>query len=239
MQDGWSNTQNQPILASSISDGTKSYLIDVEDCGSAKKTGNYCLQKLEESIKTIKDDYGKEVFAVCTDNEAKMLQMRRSITDLYPNILTYGCNAHYMNLVEGNVVNHEVLAHSNHVNQYYKNHHQLHGMLMEKGGCQPQTANDTRWNSEKEATESFIKNIDIYVEIRNEVYDTNLIDSVTAQKIDNVQLRMEAKHQLKILTKFSVALDRLQSDSCRYFVLHLFLLRKCFFFVFFYSTVIY
>ena len=100
-------------------DGNKSYLIDVEDCGSNKKTTNYCFEKVEKTIAHVKEKYGKDTFAIVTDNENKMTAMRTQVQRKYPKIITYGCASHYMNLVEGEVVNKQVLAQACHVNKYF------------------------------------------------------------------------------------------------------------------------
>lgn len=65
------------------------------------------------------------MFAVCTDNENKMIAMRNRIHDEYPNILVYGCNAHYLNLLENDITP-TVLALIEKVQKYFRNHHQPH-----------------------------------------------------------------------------------------------------------------
>lgn len=79
VQDGWSNVKNDPILATSIQIGRKSFLISTIDCGDNQKTSEYCANVALEQIKNIEDKYGKKVAAVCTDNENKMLKMRKMV----------------------------------------------------------------------------------------------------------------------------------------------------------------
>ena len=45
-----------------------------------------------EAIVEIKMQYGKDVFATCTDNEAKMVKMKEVVLKEYSAVLTYGCN---------------------------------------------------------------------------------------------------------------------------------------------------
>lgn len=66
------------------------------------------------------------MFAVCTDNENKMVSMRRKIKDAYPDIMVYGCNAHYLNLLEIELTPHTVLSKIEKVQKYFRNHHQPH-----------------------------------------------------------------------------------------------------------------
>jgi len=63
------------------------------------------------------------VFAICTDNENKMLLMRQKIKNEYPDILVYGCNAHYLNLLENELTPHTILNNIEKVQMYFRNHH--------------------------------------------------------------------------------------------------------------------
>lgn len=214
-QDGWTNTSQDPIIAHSLHDSRKSYLLDIEDCGSAEKTAEYCFEKARDQILKVQDKHGKTVFGCVTDNEAKMVKMKELLEEAFPGILTWGCASHHANLIIQKIITEAVRGHIIHVNKYFKHHHKLHGLLMAMGGVQPKLPMEVRWNSNQECYESFVSNHDKYRTIRANNYDTDLIDSVTAAKIDNIGLLMEAKHELLILTKFSVALDRMQSDTCR------------------------
>ena len=170
-QDGWSNTQNDPIIAHSFHDGSKSYLLNIVDCGASKKTGEYCFKVIDEAIDELREEYSKEVFAVCTDNENKMKKMKDLVSNKYPDMLCYGCSAHYANLLEKDVSLPAVTKHVVEVNKYFRNVHVAHGLLKEKGGRMPQIPNDTRWNSEVDCLESFKDNHNIFMEIRAELMD--------------------------------------------------------------------
>jgi hypothetical protein len=61
MQEGWSNIHREPILASCLFNGTKSYLFGQNECGSAKKTSDYCAELASNEIKTIEEQTGKKV----------------------------------------------------------------------------------------------------------------------------------------------------------------------------------
>lgn len=89
---------------------------------------------LDDAIQEIKNDLGKTVFGVCTDNEAKMKNLRQLVSRKYPEILVYGCGAHYANLLEEDVNNSQVLKHVIEIQKYFRNVHKAHGMLKEKGG---------------------------------------------------------------------------------------------------------
>jgi len=61
MQDGWSNIHNDPIIAHSIYNGKKAYILSITDTGSAKKTSEYCADLAKEAIKEVKDNYDFQV----------------------------------------------------------------------------------------------------------------------------------------------------------------------------------
>lgn len=67
-----------------------------------------------------------QVFAVCTDSENKMIKMKELLTEKYPNLITYGCSAHYLNLVEKEVTPRTLMKHIIEVQKYFRNHHQPH-----------------------------------------------------------------------------------------------------------------
>lgn len=66
------------------------------------------------------------MFAICTDNENKMIAMRNKVHDEYPDILVYGCNAHYLNLLENDITPRTVIGNIEKVQKYFRNHHQPH-----------------------------------------------------------------------------------------------------------------
>lgn len=213
-QDGWTNTSQDPIIAHSLHDGRKSYLLNIEDCGSSEKSGEYCFDKAKEQIINVQDKYGKPVFGCVTDNEAKMKKMKELLEIDFPAILTWGCAAHHVNLIIPLIITNNIRSQIVHVNKFFRNHQQIHGQLMEMGGVQPKLSMEVRRNSFQELYSSFVTNIPKYRAIRTANYGNNLIDSVTASKIDNIGLEIEARHELEILTKLSVSLDKLQSDTC-------------------------
>ena len=88
-QDGGSSVQNDPTIAHSVYDGKKSFLHSIVDFGAEKKTADYCFTILNEAIVQIKIQYGKDVFAICTDNEARMVKIRKLALKEYTAVLTW------------------------------------------------------------------------------------------------------------------------------------------------------
>ena len=217
-QDGWSSVSNNPIIAHSVLVNGKSFLLNLENAGSNTKTALYCYSLTEQTLEKIKDDYGKEVTAIVTDNENKMKRFRELVKENNPNILTYGCGAHYMNLLETEITDPDrhVLKHVIEVNKHFRNVHKSLGLLREKGGKMPQLINETRWTSQIACLESYLDNYNLYREIRDELYrakDKSIPQNV-ARIIDDSQIYRLAQEWLDITKRFGKALDRLQSDKC-------------------------
>lgn len=55
-----------------------------------------------------------------------MIRMKEIIKEEFPEIITYGCSAHYLNLVEKEVSTKTILKHIVEVNKYFRNHHRPH-----------------------------------------------------------------------------------------------------------------
>lgn len=69
-------------------------------------------------------------------------EIKLRINIRYPNILTYGCSSHYLNLLEKEVTPNSVLKHIVEI--------KTNGWLKEMEEKLPQLSNDTRWNSQLE-----------------------------------------------------------------------------------------
>ena len=161
-------------------------------------------------IDHIKTTFEKEVFAICTDNENKMKSMKEIVKKTHSGIVTVGCSAHYINLVEKEVTPTTVLKHLIEVQKYFMNTHLAHAWLKEKGGLAPQLPNATRWNSQIDCVKSYVTNHHIYVQIRTEEAEFN---PAIAKILDNKQLYKEAVNLCQQLTLVGNALDKLQKDE--------------------------
>lgn len=214
-QDGWSSVKNDPIIAHSFYDGKENYLLNIEDTGSEKKTAQFCFELLDNAIQEIKRNFGKTVFAVCTDNENKMKRLRELVKEKYPEIVVYGCAAHYANLLEHDVSNSNIMKHIIEVQKYFRNNHKAHGMLKEEGGCMPQLPNDTRWNTVVDCLTTFIKNYHRYVNVKSVTLQNGEDMPVNISRaVDNIGLLREAQNYLNHMKIFARALDEFQSDTC-------------------------
>ena len=61
MQDDWSKTKNDPIIAHSIHNGDKPQLLSNVEPANNKKTAEYCNSLAEKAITKVKQDFNKDV----------------------------------------------------------------------------------------------------------------------------------------------------------------------------------
>ena len=80
MEDGWSNTHNDPVIATSLAVGGTSYFLDAHDTGSMQKTADNCAVLCKESIRKAEEMYGCSVKSVVTDNAKNMEKMRDKLS---------------------------------------------------------------------------------------------------------------------------------------------------------------
>nr|XP_047131912.1 uncharacterized protein LOC124810984 [Hydra vulgaris] len=135
-----------------------------------------------------------------------MKKMKEILKEEYPLLLTYGCSAHYLNLVEKQVTP-SFLAHLIEVNKYFRNHHQPRGWLLDdRNGVMPQLPNDTRWNSQVDCLKTYIKNYSHYLDII-EKHEGDIKHNIK-KIIDNAAIFREAKNLQIQLEKCEIALDK-------------------------------
>ncbi|QQP55277.1 Uncharacterized protein FKW44_008415, partial [Caligus rogercresseyi] len=112
--------QNDPVIAHAFCDGQKTYLLNLIECGTAQKTAEYCAQILCKAIQQMKNEYQKDVFAICTDNEAKMKKLCKLLNVRHPDMITYGCNAHYLALLEADTSSMSVMKKVLEVHKFFR-----------------------------------------------------------------------------------------------------------------------
>lgn len=178
---------------------------------SRKKNAEFCSDFAETAIKEIQEKFGKDIFAVCSDNERKMIAMRNNLKSNHPELLTYGCSSHMLNLCAKDITPPNIMKHIIEVQKYFRNKHNAHGWLKNKDGMMPQLPNDTRWNSQKECLKTFLKNYHKYVEIKLEHIED--FDKEIGNYLMNVGLYSEALNLCEQLEVISKGLDALQDDK--------------------------
>ena len=213
VQDGWSNVHNQPVIGSCLHTGDASFFVGAIDTGANKKTAQYIAQLADEEIKRCEKEYGCKVVGFVSDNEAKMVAMRRILEEHRPGFVTLGCAAHFINLALQEISPKPLIGQIVEVQKYFRNHHLPAAWLEEKPtSVKPQLPNDTRWLSHEECVKTYVRNYPHYVNIATE-HEQDM-DEKIKNIVDNSGVYKTATHLEKQLSAVSAALNRLQSDTC-------------------------
>lgn len=157
MQDGWKTRTSEPIISHSITTGEKSYFFKATSTEENIKTSKYCARLLAETIGEVRD-LGANVVAVVTDNCSSMDKMRKIISESYPEIYTYGCNAHLLNLVGKRLTPDDLIEKIRKVHAFFRGHDAAWALLKKKGAGRPIMPHDIRWNAWVECLEYYLKN---------------------------------------------------------------------------------
>lgn len=215
--DGWSNIRNDSIVCVSVTDiqGGNVYLIDTIDTEDKSHTSDYLLSLLIESIKQCLA-YNCTVRSVVTDNAANMTKMRAELAKSeelgLPDILTYGCSAHIMNLLAHDIQVPLVKEHIKKIIKYFRNVHFAAGKYKLSGGKALVLPQNVRWNTLAGCIESYLENWHILCKICSE--NRAALDTDIVAKVQDMNLKMNAQDYLVKLKKIAIALDQVQKDNC-------------------------
>ncbi|KAI6647090.1 hypothetical protein LOD99_8927 [Oopsacas minuta] len=103
MLDGWSNIHNEPVVCVLETSDGDSYLTETVDTSGHAYTAEYLQEVATSAIISTEQRYSCNVGTFVADNASNMVKMRRQLrsdsvtTDT--NIISYGCSAHYLNLL--------------------------------------------------------------------------------------------------------------------------------------------
>lgn len=212
IEDGWSNIHNDPIIATCIHCEGKSYFLDSIDAGTHTKNAHFHKSILQEAITKAKTEFNCDVKAVVTDNARVMDKAKEFLFEQDNNLVLYGCNAHYLNLLLQDITPIQVIQNIVKVQKFFRNHHIPSALLKEiSNTVKPQLPGDTRWKSQLVCIESFHRNRHAYQKITEEHEDC--IDRDISNLINNYNLYKQSKDTLSQLKPIADSLDRLQSDS--------------------------
>ena len=129
-----------------------------------------------------------------------------------PQLIVYGCSAHWRNLLGQDVTPSTLMKHIVEIQKYFRNHHGPAAWLAEiPGSIRPQLPCDTRWKSQSTCIESFLHNRPHYIQIVQDHegdFDRNIISKVSDYNI--FAQAWDLKAQLKPIAD---AIDIMQSDS--------------------------
>jgi hypothetical protein len=191
MQDGWTGSQRNPIISHSLSVDSRTVFLDAVSASNEKKTSEFCLSLLEKSIDEAEWKFGCIIIAVVTDNYNSMLRMRRLISERRSDVWVYGCHTHYLNLVGKQLISNDILEFVKKVQHHFMDNTYCKQTLRLKRGYSPVLPNATRWTSNFDCLENYVKNHSLYLDIGKEkdakVPDDILTEVMNLQKYARIQ----------------------------------------------------
>lgn len=154
ISDGWTNIRSEGIINYMVHTNNCDYFYDFSTPKSARHTGNYIAQEIDAIIQKIGNE---KIVALVTDNASNMQAAWKILKNLRPNIQTYGCSAHILNLLMKDLEAlrsfKDHMANSQEIVKYFKLKHVPNAILREKQGLGEQTPPtlklpvETRWGS--------------------------------------------------------------------------------------------
>ena len=211
--DGWSNVHNEPVICVIVTNQNGNcYLIDTIDTEDNAHTAEYLLNVTKSVIQKTESRFDCHITSLVTDCAANMSKMRKEIEADHDFFITYGCTAHALNLLAKDLEIPGVKDHVVHVMKYFRNHHLPASWYKLAGGKKLMLPQDVRWNTLSDCLESFLRNWPILVQVCEEHRDR--IDKDIARQVTNLSLKRNVEDYLQLLKPISVALDKVQSNTC-------------------------
>lgn len=160
--DGWKNSaanRHYVVMMLATSDDEKIFL-EAFDFSDVRETGQNLFVAVSRAIDIAKQRYDADVYAILTDNAYNMQNMGAAGESL--NLLYSTCNAHTANLLAGDILKvpkySNVMSRIMTVQKDFKRTG-LEDRLLKAGGRKPVLFCATRWVSQRNAAESFVKNL--------------------------------------------------------------------------------
>lgn len=216
-QDGWSNIHNDSIVCISATDiiDETVHLCDTIDTKDNSHTAEYLLHLAVTSIKSCQK-YGCKVKSFVTDNAANMHKMREQLARCeelgMPDIITYGCSAHILNLLAHDIEIPGIKEQVKKSMKYFRNTHFAAAKYKQAGGKALVMPQDVRWNTLADCLESYISNWHILSKICTDNQAAINVD--ISSKVNDMNLKIKATDYLEKLKVISVALDKVQRECC-------------------------
>ena len=96
--DGWSSPSSDPVLATAVCVGQRSYLLSAEDTNGQPHTAEWLAERLITAIDLAESELKVHVIAVATDSASNMKRMKELVQERRSDLLYVPCMAHWMNL---------------------------------------------------------------------------------------------------------------------------------------------
>lgn len=142
------------------------------------------------------------------------VKMRRQLAeDSDADIISYGCSAHYLNLLAKDVEISGVKEHIVQIVKYFRNHHLPAAWYKAAGGKKLVVPQEVRWNTLADCLQSYLDNWSTIIKVCDDHRDN--IDSKISKKVQDISIKRNAEDYLKRMKPIAVALDKVQSDTCK------------------------
>ena len=210
--DGWSNQHKEPILCVSITTPEgDTFLTETVDTQDEQHTGDNLEAIASKSITKVEEDFGCTVRSFVTDNASNMKKMRSQLEQDLP-IITYPCSSHVADRLAKDVeipdAKNDVVS----IAKYFRNHHRPGAWYRAAGGKMLPLPSAVRWNSVTDTLQAYIDNWSILVSVvKSHKSD---MDTTVCEMVLDINIKRKAEDYLSRTKPISVALDKLQSDTC-------------------------
>ena len=210
--DGWSNITNDPVVGISITCNGKTALVDTIDTTGKPHTADYMCEVTLEGINKAETTFKVNVQHVVTDGAANMKSMREKVHTQKPELLTYHCQPHLLNLLAKDVqkLQRSTVSKIIAVLKYFRNKHAAIVKLQECNMNKPPLPSETRWNTLRDSLKYFCNNWAGLVSILEQ------LEKETAAErrfLEDLQVRRAATELLEIFDLIAEALNTLQCDK--------------------------
>jgi hypothetical protein len=183
-------------------------LLDTIDTSGESHTAEYLQELAEQSIEKFQNEYEGQVGSVVTDNTGNVSKMRRELNSKYPDLLTYGCSAHLLNLLIQDFQVPGVKANLVKVVKYFRNNHFAAAMYKQAKAPKLILPSDIRWNSFVDCVENYVNNWHQIVAICEQ--NREKIHTDIQKLVTDLSLKRKCEDLLTRMKPVAVALDRLQ-----------------------------
>lgn len=217
--DGWSQL-NRALASTSFSTGTALHFIDSFDFDENGQSAEVYLRDVESAYDYITKAKGN-VIALATDNCNTMISMRNQFAISHPEILTYACSDHLVDLILNDFVENTmcgaIVSKVKSIQNVFRKHSRIMaGLKSIKDSLQPLVPNETRWHYSIDMLANYEKNHSSLVAC---FFLPQLKDPFRKYQ-SQMRLLLDAEFNEKVhavselLEPFKTAIKQLESDLC-------------------------
>ena len=222
MCDGWSNRRNEAIISFIVNMPQPVFWKSFHSLLESH-TAEYICEEASKVIKEIKAQCGKLVIGFVTDNASNMKKAWGLLQEEYPEISCYGCAAHGLNLIFGDLIKLETLAeivnNAKSIAKEFKSKHMLVDMFLkvqneEKVHISLKLPAKTRWGSTLICLDSVQQNKHVLrkLVVSEMSESTNLSRDIKKVILDDVFWENN-EIMVQLLKPLFVAITNLEADK--------------------------